>query len=113
MGRYNLSPSRFARYYFHKCDRFLRYSATPKHLKRRRACPRTSSTTACSRKPSSTQTSTGKAEVLATYLIGSAVIAHPPPDNPGAAKTSCVHTALQTIEALRNAAPGQYIYQPT
>jgi predicted RecB family nuclease len=46
-------------------------------------------------------------------LIDSAIVARPPPDKPDAAKTSCVHTAAQTIGALRNAAPGQYIYQPT
>ena len=39
MGRYNLSPSRVARYYFHECDRFLRYSATPKHLKDEEGVP--------------------------------------------------------------------------
>ena len=29
MAKYNISPSRIARYYFHECDRYLRYTATP------------------------------------------------------------------------------------
>jgi hypothetical protein len=30
MPPYFLSPHRVARYYFHECDRYLRYTATPK-----------------------------------------------------------------------------------
>ena len=30
MARFNLSPSRLARFYFHECDRYLRYAAATK-----------------------------------------------------------------------------------
>ncbi|MEX2553392.1 MAG: hypothetical protein WD627_10395, partial [Actinomycetota bacterium] len=113
MGRYNLSPSRVARYYFHECDRFLRYSATPKHLKHDEGVPPHELDRSLLTKAILDSGYDWEGEVLATHLIDSAVIGAAPLENPDAAKTSCIHTATQTIEALRNAVPGQYIYQPT
>lgn len=113
MGRYNLSPSRVARYYFHECDRFLRYTATPKDLKAAEGIPPYDEDRSLLTKAILKSGYDWEGEVLDSHLVDSAVIAPPPPDNPAAPRTDRVHSVAQTIEALRHAAPGQYIYQPT
>jgi DNA replication ATP-dependent helicase Dna2 len=113
MGRYNLSPSRVARYYFHECDRFLRYTATPKDQKVAEGIPPYDEDRSLLTKAILKSGYDWEGEVLDTHLSDSAVIAPPPPDNPAAPKTDRVHSVASTIEALRHAAPGQYIYQPT
>lgn len=113
MGRYNLSPSRVARYYFHECDRFLRYSATPKAHKAEEGVPPYELDHSLLTKAILDSGYDWEGEVLATHLVDSAVIGAAPVENPRAAKTSCIHSVAETIEALRTAVPGQYIYQPT
>ena len=44
MARFNLAPSRLARYYFFECDRFLRYDATPRDRRAEEGTRRGSST---------------------------------------------------------------------
>ena len=43
---FRTSPSAIARYFFHDCERFLRYQAAGPELRGRKACRSASSTTA-------------------------------------------------------------------
>jgi len=113
MGHNNLSPARVARYYFHECDRFLRYTATPKDQKVAQGIPPYDEDRSLLTKAILKSGYDWEGEVLDTHLSDSAVIAPPPPENPAAPKTDRVHSVASTIEALRHAASGQYIYQPT
>lgn len=110
MAGYFLSPHRVARYFFHECDRYLRYTATPKNLKGEEEVPPYELDHSLLTKAT---LESWEEKVLATYLGGFAVIASPPDGNPNAAKTACVHSVDATLDALKNAVPGQYIYQPT
>ena len=44
MIKHNLSPSLIARYFYHNCDRFLRYHATPKKYRKMLGIPLTNVT---------------------------------------------------------------------
>ena|GEM_PF-5268478 len=37
--KFTVSPSRIARYYFHECDRYLRYTSTPKERRAEEGVP--------------------------------------------------------------------------
>lgn len=113
MARYFLSPSRVARYYFHECDRYLRYTATPKALKAEEGVPPYELDHSLLTKAILDSGYSWEAEVLDGPLEASAILAPLPPDQPDGPKTNRVHTVAQTIEALREAAAGQFIYQPT
>ena len=39
MPKFTVSPSRIARYYFHECDRYLRYTSTPKERRAEEGVP--------------------------------------------------------------------------
>jgi DNA replication ATP-dependent helicase Dna2 len=113
MPRYFLSPHRVARYYFHECDRYLRYTATPKARKAEEGVPPHELDHSLLTKAILDSGYAWESQVLAKYLGDDAVVADPPPDKPNAPKTDRTHSVAATLEALRNARAGQYIYQPT
>lgn len=113
MPPYFLSPHRVARYYYHECDRYLRYTATPKVQRAAEGVPPHELDHSLLTRALLDSGYSWEATVLADHLGPAALVAQPPPGNPKAAKTECVHTVGATTAALVAAQPGQYIYQPT
>ncbi|MEO7803423.1 MAG: AAA domain-containing protein [Actinomycetota bacterium] len=115
MARYNVSPSRIARYYFHECDRYLRYSATPTAFKEQEGVPPDELDHSLLTKAILDSGFVWEREVLENHIKESRVLGPllEGEDEPEPAITKRVHTVGQTIDALRNAAAGQFIYQPT
>jgi hypothetical protein len=105
---FRVSPSVIARYFFHDCERFLRYSAATPEQRRREGTPA----------PEFDQSPLVEAilasgycweqEVLQTHLKGRVVIA------PGAGE---LHTRrlppARTLRCLRTEPAGRFLYQPT
>ncbi|MGH2772313.1 MAG: hypothetical protein ACRDIU_04155, partial [Actinomycetota bacterium] len=108
-----MSPHRVARYYFHECDRYLRYTATPWKIKGEEGVPKIESQDSPLTDAILKTGYTWEDEILASYLTAGAVVADPPADKPDQPVTERTHTPDQTLEALWQAKPGQYIYQPT
>lgn len=113
MARYYLSPSRVARYYFHECDRYLRYTATPKALKEEEGIPPYELDHSLLTKAVLDSGYVWEEEVLEEHIKQSRVLAPLVGDEAEPTVTSRVHTVAQTIDALKNATAGQFIYQPT
>jgi hypothetical protein len=105
---FRVSPSVIARYFFHDCERFLRYSAATPEQRRREGTPA----------PEFEQSPLVEAilesgyrweeEVLHTYLKGKVVIA----PGPGELHTRRLPPA-RTLRCLRSEPPGRFLYQPT
>lgn len=113
MARYLLSPHRVARYYFHECDRYLRHTATPKGRRAEEGVPPNELDHSLLTKAILGSGYAWEGQVLATYPGDAAVVAAAPAGNPDAPPTERVHSVAGTLEALRNARVGQYLYQPT
>ena len=113
MARYFLSPHRVARYYFHECDRYLRYTATPKGRRGEEGVPPNELDHSLLTKAILGSGYAWETQVLAKYLGDAVVMAEAPAGNPGALPTERVHSVAGTLAALRNARAGQYLYQPT
>lgn len=109
MPRYYLSPSRVARYYFHECDRYLRYTATPKALKEEEGVPPFELDHSLLTKAVLDSGYIWEEEALAEHMEDSAVLAPLVGDETEPTITSRVHTYAQTIDALKNATAGQFI----
>lgn len=108
MPSFVISPSRIARFFFHDCERYLRYHATPKERRRNEGVPDISwdvrpVTTAILQRGYSWE-----AKVLQNYLQSLVRIA--PGDGP---ITERVHDVTATIEHLTELQPSEAIYQPT
>ncbi len=105
-----ISPSRIARYFFHECPRYLRYSSTPKEQLAIEGVPEPP----YDHSPVTTAILEGgytwEEDVVANRLKGRVFIAEGKPDTRlkdriwGAAETRRILTKLE---------PGQSIYQPT
>lgn len=108
MANYQLSPSRIARFYYHECERYLRYVGTPAALRLKEGIP----------PPQEDGSPIGKAvkdegfvweEQVVTEILKDQVIM-------ADGEVEIRHRTLgvkETVEAIRHARPGQYIYQPT
>jgi DNA replication ATP-dependent helicase Dna2 len=103
MARFNLAPSRLARYYFFECDRFLRYDATPRERRRDEGIPAREFDASPVTQAILAGGQAWEEQVLATYL---------PDVITGAAGAKTLDVGA-TVDALREAKPGTEIYQPT
>ena len=109
--RFTVSPSRIARYYFHECDRYLRYTSTPKERKAEEGVPARAAH----------QSAIGKAildggfrweeRILDEFLAGRVITGTD--GEPGAPVHETRHDAAGTVAALLGAADGQAVYQGT
>jgi hypothetical protein len=105
---FRVSPSTIARYFFHDCERFLRYTAATPQLRRREGIPA----------PDFDQSPLVEAilasgyrweqEVVQTRLRGRVVVA----PGPGELHTRRLPPA-RTLRGLRDEPPGRFLYQPT
>lgn len=78
MPRYFLSPHRVARYYFHECDRYLRYAATPDARRQEEGVPPHDLDRSLVTKALLESRHAWEGEVLATHLAGRVRVADPP-----------------------------------
>lgn len=105
-----ISPSRIARYFFHECRRYLRYSSTPKELWDLEGIP----APPFDHSPVTAAILEGgyawEEEVIRTRLQGRVVIADAPP---GTRLRDRVLGAAETRRLLAEPEPGRAIYQPT
>jgi hypothetical protein len=108
MALFSLSPSRIARYFFHECERHLRYHATP----RARAVAERVPAVELDRNPITAAIFEGgyrwEEQVVGTLLRGRARVA------PGAGPLrDRTYDVPGTLAALRALQPGEFLYQPT
>ncbi|HYF80155.1 MAG TPA: AAA domain-containing protein [Symbiobacteriaceae bacterium] len=107
---FQLSPSRVARYFFHECERHLRYFATPRDQRKQTGIPNPP----FDHSPVTTAILEGgyvwETEVVSKLLKGRVRIA---PGAPGAELRERTFDAKATIAALGALKPGEYLYQPT
>lgn len=105
---YKLSPSRIARYFYHECERYLRYSATPSKMRKRLARPIKAQLPT----PATAAILQGGYDweeiVITKHLPGIVHIA-----NGHGALHECTHATSDSLKILANLVPGQAIYQPT
>lgn len=105
---YRISPSVIARYFFQDCARFLRYSASSAGQRKRDGVPVKEFDHSPLMQAIFDSGYAWEAQVLQTYLKNRVHIA------PG---DGDVHTRRfgwqETLELLRTAKPGTYLYQPT
>jgi DNA replication ATP-dependent helicase Dna2 len=110
-ARFNLAPSRLARYYFFECDRFLRYDATPVERRADEGIPWRKFDTSPVTRAILAGGQAWEEHVLRTHLPG-VVIGERKADEPaGLAGRTLEYGA--TVAALRDARPGTAMYQPT
>ena len=110
-ARYNLAPSRLARYYFFECDRFLRYDATPRDRRAEEGIPSRQFDTSPVTRAILAGGEAWEEHVLTAHLPD-AVTGAPEADDPSDV-TSRTLPYRQTVDALRAGTPGTAIYQPT
>ena len=105
-----ISPSRIARYYFHECSRYLRYSSTPKELLAEEGVPEPP----FDHSPVTTAILEGgyawEEEVMESRLQGQVFLAEA---KPGTRTRDRVWSVEDTRRLLAGLKPGQSIYQPT
>ncbi|MBL8601566.1 MAG: AAA family ATPase [Myxococcales bacterium] len=108
VARFALSPSRIARFFFHECERHLRFSATPKARRGVEGVPEV----ALDESPVTASLLEGgyqwEERVVERHLAGRVRVS----PGPGALRTR-VFEAEATLEALATLQPGEYLYQPT
>ncbi|MEA3510779.1 MAG: AAA domain-containing protein, partial [Actinomycetota bacterium] len=109
MARYMLSPSRIARYYFHECDRYLRYSATPKSKRATDGVPSHELDHSLVTR-AILQGGYDWEERVLTEHLPSAIIAEGSGDKP---RHDRRHSIEDTLSILAQMQPGDYLYQPT
>jgi hypothetical protein len=106
-----ISPSRVARYYFHECERYLRYSSTPRADRAAEGIAPTPYETS----PVTHAILDGgyewEEQVIGTHLTGRVHLA--PESEPGQAVRDRVLTAERSKDLLSTLQPGHFAYQPT
>ena len=106
-----LSPSRVGRYFHLECLRFLRYSATPSHLRAAEGVPKEPWV----QRPVMRAVLEGgyawEERALQDHMGDAVEIAPPPPDKPRTPKRDRAHSIEATIALLGSTAPGRSIYQ--
>ena len=108
MTPHTLSPSRIARYFYHDCERYLRYHATPRASRKAEGVPRDRGRPSPFTAEILTRGYQWEADVVSKHLNGSARIA--PGDGPLHERA---HGVRETLDLLRDLQPGEWLYQPT
>jgi len=106
-----ISPSRIARFYFHECERYLRYSSTPRAHRPAEGVPPTPYETSPVTHAILDGGYAWEEQVLATHLAGRAHMA--PETELNQPVRDRVLTADQSRELLLGLVPGWFVYQPT
>jgi DNA replication ATP-dependent helicase Dna2 len=109
MARYTLSPSRIARYYFHECDRYLRYTATPNSQKKAEGVPSYKLDQSLVTRAILQGGYDWEERVLSDHLE-SAIVAEGKPDS---SRHERRHSIDDTLSILSQMSVGDYLYQPT
>ncbi len=109
-GPCRVSPSRIARYYFHDCERFLRYSSTVSRDRAASGVPESEPDTGAVMEAIQEEGYSWEEEVVGRLLQGRVLV------GPPGATASLRDTGFDvtgTLAVLREARPGQFVYQPT
>lgn len=115
MARFAVSPSRIARYYFHECDRYLRYAAVPKRNRDAEGVPPYRFDTNVVTRAILDGGYLWEEEVVRSHL-DDVVIAADDNGNGSDGSVALHERTLgrdETLAALADAGPGRTIYQPT
>lgn len=108
MPPFSLSPSRIARFFFHECERYLRYHATPSKLRKEAGIPVISWDTSPVTAAILQGGYTWEQQVIEKKLSGQVKIA------PGSGPTyERAHDIKNTLNILPKLNKGEAIYQPT
>lgn len=105
-----VSPSTIARYYFHECERFLRYVATPTESRAAEGIPLTPYDTSPVTHAILDSGYAWEEEVVGRHLRHRAEIALADGAQPVRDRVHSVEASRRLISNLR---PGHYVYQPT
>lgn len=108
MAPFVISPSLIARFFFHECERHLRYHATPKPLRRGMGVPDIPWDTSPVTRAILERGYAWETKALQKYLAGKVRIA----SGEGPLRER-VHDLASTIKHLNQLQPGEAIYQPT
>ncbi|QQS52903.1 MAG: AAA family ATPase [Candidatus Competibacteraceae bacterium] len=108
MPPFRMSPSRIARYFFHDCERFLRFSATPDPNRKAEGVPQHQPDTSPVMDAIQKAGYGWEEQVVEQLLKGKVLIASGTPDTPVRDRRFDRH---QTLDALRTAKTGSFIYQ--
>lgn len=108
MPQFYLSPSRIARYFYHECERYLRYHATPKDRRKADGVPDIAWDTSPVRAAILEGGFTWEREIIEKRLNGRVRVAK------GRGKVhERAHSVGETLSILPALQPGEAIYQPT
>src|SRR2546428_7825042 len=108
MSAFGLSPSYIARYFYHECERYLRYHATPSQVRTTQGIPRSERAKSLVTQALLDRGYAWEEEVVQHRLQGRVMIAE------GTGRLhERIHTVEQTRSVLQTLAVGQFIYQPT
>lgn len=105
---FKITPSVLARFFFHDCDRFLRYTSVHPRHPDAEALPKPVEVTSPVIEAILESGYVWEEEVVERFLPGRAVV--PPGDGPLRDRSFSVE---ETLEQLRDAKPGTFIYQAT
>src|SRR5262245_17093885 len=108
MPAFGLSPSYIARYFYHECERYLRYHATSSQVRTAQGIPRPERAKSLVTQALLDRGYAWEEEVVRQRLQGRVTIA----DGTGSLHER-IHTVEQTLSVLWTFPSGQYIYQPT
>lgn len=112
MARFAVSPSRIARYYFHECDRYLRYAAVPKRHRDEEGVPPYRFDTNVVTRAILDGGYRWEEEVVRTHLTDVVVAGEAGSDGHEPLHQRTLGRE-ETLAALADAPPGRTIYQPT
>ena len=111
MPKFTVSPSRIARYYFHECDRYLRYTSTPKERRAGEGVPPRRAHRSAIADALLDGGYRWEDRIREEFLAGRVVVGTD--GEPGAPVHESRHDAANTVAALLGAGDGQAVYQGT